>query len=379
MPTAEPTVAVTPERVMADLHALSNLVDPDAPGWSRVALTEFENAGRDWVRQQMVSVGLQTHVDGAGNVIGRLAGTKPELGSIITGSHTDTVHGGGRFDGIVGLTAALECVRALRESGVRLNHDLVVINFFSEEPNRFGISCIGSRALTGHSSSQDMDRIDATGQTFGSALQHAGMDPSAVLSSQMDFTKVRAFVELHIEQGPYLEEHGSQIGVVSSITGIKRFQAAFHGRADHAGTTPMNRRRDAGCAAAASVLAIERIASTNIDGRGTTGLVTFAPEAVNVVTESAHLWGEFRSPDLSWLEDASGEFARAAEQEGHTRSVSVELEWLPSESPAVMNDTLGATISEQASRLGLQQSRLYSGGHYLGDDRRVVLGTAVKA
>ncbi|MFJ9565256.1 Zn-dependent hydrolase [Streptomyces fuscichromogenes] len=349
---------------MSDLTALSGLVDPDAPGWSRVALTDFDNAGREWVRQQMAALGLETRIDGAGNVIGRLPGARPELGSIMTGSHTDTVEGGGRYDGIVGVTAALECVRSLRDSGTRLNHDLLVVNFFSEEPNRFGISCIGSRALTGHIKASDMDRLDSESHSFGHALQQVRVDPSALLTARMDMSKVRAFVELHIEQGPHMEEQGSQIGVVSSITGVKRFQAAFRGRPDHAGTTPMDRRQDAGCAAAGTVLAIEQIASSHADGRGTTGLVTFSPEAVNVVTEVANLWGEFRSPDHAWLDDAVRRFEDAAQQEGRARSVTVELDWLPSESPAVMDDALGTLVAQQADRLGLTRSRLYSGAEH---------------
>lgn len=364
MPAADPKVVAAPERVMTDLTTLSGMVDPEAPGWSRTALTDFDNAGREWIRRQMVELGLETRIDGAGNVIGRLPGTRPGLGAIMTGSHTDTVEGGGRYDGIVGVTAALECVRSLRDSGTRLNHDLLVVNFFSEEPNRFGISCIGSRALTGHIDASDMDRLDAEGHSFGTALHEAGIDPAALLSARMDMSKVRAFVELHIEQGPHLEEQGSQIGIVSSITGIKRFQVAFRGRPDHAGTTPMDRRQDAGCAAAGTVLAIEQIASTNADGRGTTGLVTFSPEAVNVVTEVANLWGEFRSPDLNWLDDAAHRFEAATHREGRTRSVSVELDWLPSESPAVMDDSLGVLVAQQADRLGLTQSRLYSGAEH---------------
>jgi N-carbamoyl-L-amino-acid hydrolase len=126
----------------------------------------------------------------------------------------------------------------------------------------------------------------------------------------------------------------------------------------------MDRRQDAGCAAAGSVLAIERIASDHVDGRGTTGLVTFAPEAVNVVTETAELWGEFRSPNLGWLEDAASAFADAAQGESDRRSVDLQLDWLPSERPALMDETFNAVVSSQADRLGLKQSRLYSGAEH---------------
>lgn len=363
MTSTGPQTIADPARLLADLDELATITD-ERVGWTREALTEVDIDGRRWVQRRMVEAGLDTRIDGAGNVIGILRGRRPGAGAIMTGSHTDTVEGGGRFDGNVGVAAALEVVRSLRESGVTLEHDLMVVDFFSEEPNRFGISCVGSRALTGDITPQDMERLDSEGARFGDELLKAGINPSELLASRLDMTSVKAFVELHIEQGPYLEEHGSQIGVVTSITGIKRFHVAFSGRPDHAGTTPMNRRQDAGCAAAGSVLAIERIASANVDGRGTTGLVTFAPEAVNVVTAQAELWGEFRSPDLAWLDDAATQFEQSVASEGAGRSVDIHLDWLPSEKPATMDDALLPLVSQQADRLGLKQSRLYSGAEH---------------
>nr|WP_179282714.1 M20 family metallo-hydrolase [Rhodococcus sp. 15-1154-1] len=360
----DPLTLSEPERLIDDLVRLSSMVEPDSAGWTRQALTDVDTAGREWVRGAMIEAGLATRIDNAGNVIGVLEGSAPGHSAIMTGSHTDTVEGGGRFDGNVGVAAALEVVRTLRHNGMRLRHDLIVVDFFSEEPNRFGISCVGSRAMTGHLHSGDLTRLDSEGIKFGDELMRVGIDPAKILDSKIDTSLIKAFVELHIEQGPHLEEHGSDIGLVTSITGIKRFRVAFEGRADHAGTTPMDRRRDAGCAAAGSVLAIERIASSNVDGRGTTGLVTFTPDAVNIVTEAAELWGEFRSPDLRWLESAGAQFDSAVTKEGQTRAVDVQLDWLPSETPASMNRSLLDVTAQQADRLGLRQSRLYSGAEH---------------
>lgn len=353
-----------PERLLADLAALESIVDAGQPGWTRLALTHADVAGREWARAAMVAEGLEVRIDGAGNVIGRLAGRDPGAPAIMTGSHTDTVAGGGRFDGIVGVVAALEVVRTLRESGTTLHRDLLIVVFFSEEPNRFGLSCIGSRALMGDLSVEHLATTDARGDTFADQLVHAGVEASAALSAAIDTTSIAAFVELHIEQGPHLEAQGSDIGLVTSITGIRRFRAAFAGRRDHAGTTPMDHRRDAGCAAAGSVLAVERIASSHPDGRGTTGHVTFTPEAVNVVTERAELWGEFRSPDMMWLDQAARTFADAAAGESSTRGVELELEWLPSESPARMRSGLLDIVGETCDALGLRRSRLYSGAEH---------------
>lgn len=353
-----------PDRLADDLAALESIIDTGTPGWTRQALTEVDVAGREWVRTAMVAAGLEVRIDGAGNVIGLLPGRNARGSSIMTGSHTDTVAGGGRFDGNVGVVAALEVVRTLRETGTTLDHDLLVVDFFSEEPNRFGLSCIGSRALMGDLNAAHLAKTDTHGDSFGENLVHARIDASAALAASIDTRSVKAFVELHIEQGPYLEVQGSDIGLVTSITGIRRFRAAFEGRRDHAGTTPMDRRSDAGCAAAGAVLAIERIASTHEDGRGTTGQVTFTPDAVNIVTEHAELWGEFRSPDLAWLDNAGQRFADAAASESTSRDVHLELEWLPSERPALMQPALLDIVGTTCDGLGLRQSRLYSGAEH---------------
>src|SRR5690606_9831074 len=215
----------------------------------------------------------------------------------------DTVEGGGRFDGIVGVVGALETVRLLRENNVTLNHDLLIIVFFNEEPNSWGTSCLGSRALTGSLPRDYFERENQHGEKLGAALQRNGIDPAAMLGvdSFLKTAGLRSFIELHVEQGPVLERLGSQVGIVSSITGVARFEALFRGRQDHAGTTSMQDRRDAGCTAAGVVLAVERIAESFETGRGTSGQVTFTPDAVNVVSEEAIVTGEFRSPDDEWL------------------------------------------------------------------------------
>ncbi|NDK32046.1 Zn-dependent hydrolase [Nesterenkonia haasae] len=352
------------EHMISDLQALATMVDDSAPGWSRVALSELDVTGRHWVLRQMIEAGLDARIDEAGNVLGLLKGDRPGAGTIMTGSHTDTVPGGGRFDGNVGVTAALEVVRTLRASGTRLAQDLLVVDFFNEEPNRFGISCVGSRALTGTLSAAHLNAQDAAGTRFGDALLEARIDPSQVGRAVKDFTGVIAFVELHIEQGPHLEEQGNRIGLVTSITGISRFRGIFHGRRDHAGTTPMNRRHDAGCAAAGTVLAVESIASDRQTSRGTTGSVTFTPDAVNVVSERAEVRGEFRSPDAQWLTQAREKLLTAASQHGEQRDVTLELEWLPGEEPVAMSDPLLNTASRVVSDMGLSHTRMYSGAEH---------------
>lgn len=356
--------APDPVRVQTELEELARMVEPGIPGWTRSAMTETDLAGRHWVHAQMTAAGLRAWIDAAGNVIGVLPGSRGGR-SLMTGSHTDTVPSGGRFDGMVGVVGALEAVRALREAGVRLEHDLVVVDFFNEEPNRFGLSCVGSRAMTGTLNTEVLKTLDETGRSFGDSLRDAGIDAASITQSGWDWDTVDAFVELHIEQGPELEAAGTQIGLVDTITGISRFGALFEGQRDHAGTTGMDVRRDAGCAAAGTVLAVERISREGGGGqKGTTGGVSFTPAAVNVVTETAQMRGEFRSPQSSWLHAAEEALTREASQEAASRGVSVSLDWLPTQEPRPMDsgilDICAATIDE----LGLSRATLFSGAEH---------------
>lgn len=356
-----------PERVRAELEEVAGLVDPDLPGWTRSAMTDPDLEARHWVKSRMEALGLNPHIDAAGNVIGiwpgRVGGRQ-----LMTGSHTDTVPSGGRFDGMVGVVGALEAVRAMQEADITLDHDLIVVDFFNEEPNRFGISCVGSRALTGVLDASVLENLDEENVRFADSLAGAQVDAAQILGAGWDWEKVDAFVELHIEQGPLLESLGTQIGLVETITGISRFRALFTGQRDHAGTAGMDIRRDAGCAAAGTVLAVERIAqqgAQTVDGaKGTVGGVSFTPAAVNVVTEAAEMRGEFRSPRGSWLQVAEEQLTSAASQEAAARGASVTMDWLPTQLPRPMDTSVLRTCAEAVDELGLSRATLFSGAEH---------------
>ncbi|HJF77844.1 MAG TPA: M20 family metallo-hydrolase [Brevibacterium linens] len=359
-------ISPAPERVASELTELSTLTDSDRPGWTRRALSEFDVSGREFARRLMRQSGMDTRIDGAGNVIGVLPG---RLGGrqIMLGSHTDTVDGGGRFDGIVGVLGAIEVVRLIQEHDIRVDHDLVVVVFFNEEPNDFGLFCVGSRAMTGQVDRQTLAITDPTGRSLADALPDSRIDPDDFLSAAYDFNPVTAFLELHIEQGPELERAGRQIGVVETITGINHFRALFTGRQDHAGTTPMDVRADAGCAAAGTVLAVESIAESGLNTRGTSGQIRFTPEAVNVVSQIASLEGEFRGPEGSWLNEAQRRLTAAAGSEAEKRGVEVEIEWTTDDAPVPLHEPITSTITEVADDFGLSRATMFSGaGHDAG-------------
>lgn len=360
------TSALAPvaERLEADLADLSGYADPDAPGWSREVFSEPYRAARDWVRDRMRDAGLETTVDAAGNVIGRLAGSHggPPL---VTGSHTDTVHGGGRFDGIVGVLGAIEAARRIRETGTRLAHDLLVVDFLGEEANRFGISCMGSRSLSGILTPAHLARTDTTGHTLGQAMRDFGADPERALGLGWDARSMHAFVELHVEQGPLLEQRGVPVGVVTAIAGIERLLATFRGRADHAGTMPMAERHDALVAAAEAVLTIERVGcGAPVHGVTTTGRIESSPGVYNIVPEEARIWAETRSVDHTWLSGVRRTLADELAAQAARRGVETAVEWLNDQDPVLASRSVQDVIAAGADALGIPWVPVPSGaGH----------------
>ncbi len=239
------------DRLWNDIMALAAITDPERP-YTRRSFTPLFLEGRAWIAERFREAGLDVRIDTGGNLIGRREGRDPARGVLMVGSHSDTVPAGGRFDGIAGLITALEIVRALDEAGEQLEHTIEVVDFLAEEPSDFGVSCVGSRAAAGVLTPAMLDLTGPGGERLGDALRRVGGDPEALAAAKRD--DVRAFLELHIEQGPVLERGGIDIGIVTSIVGIRRIEIVFEGAADHAGTTPMDVRRDALVAGAATVV-----------------------------------------------------------------------------------------------------------------------------
>ena len=361
------TLALCPDsdRMWADIMDLSALVDPDSAGWSREVFSDAYKASRDWTLARMRAAGLDAHVDAAGNVVGRLQGSNPNAPAIITGSHTDTVHSGGRFDGIVGVMGAIEAARLLRESGTTLTSDLIVVDFLGEEANGFGASCIGSRAISGALQPEHLSRRDSEGQSMGEAMTAFGLDPHQALALAWDPRKVKSFIELHVEQGPMLERSGNDIGVVTSIAGIERLMAAFTGRADHAGTTPMDQRSDALIAAAEAILTVERVGcGAPVHGVTTTGRIATGHGAFNVIPDAATVWAEIRSIDPNWLSGARRQIAEQIASDAARRGVEVALDLLNDQDPVPASQNMQDTIAASAGELGLNWQAVPSGaGH----------------
>lgn len=353
------------DRLAADLDALSGVAESGEPGWTRRVFTEPYRAAREQVRERMIEAGLETHIDAAGNVIGRLHGRNPSLPALMTGSHTDTVHGAGRFDGMVGVFGAIEAARILREAGTRLERDVIVVDFLGEEANSFGISCIGSRSIAGSLTPEHLDRRDENGVRLGDAMRSFGLDPDVAIRQAWSPDRLHGYVELHIEQGPVLERRGNAIGVVTAIAGIERLLVAFSGRADHAGTAPMDGRRDALTAAAQAILTIEREAcGAPVHGVSTTGKIESSPGSFNIVPDEARIWAEVRSVDNEWLHGAKRRLAEDIANEASARGVDTAIEWLSDQDPVAAAASVQDRIAQTADALGLSWEAIPSGaGH----------------
>lgn len=347
-------------RIQADIDALSEFREPDTEGWTRRVFSPAYVRSREWVASRMRDAGLTVEKDAAGNLVGTLAGSSGRL--LATGSHTDSVAGGGRFDGPLGVLGAIEVARCIRDSGRMLEHELRVVDFLGEEPNDFGLSCIGSRAIAGTLTAAHLASRDASGRTLADAIASAGGDPSRITDAAWKPGSVSAFVELHIEQGPVLADAGIPLAIVSGIAGIDRVHAAFTGEAGHAGTTPMESRHDALCAAAEAVIAVERLASAG--GVGTTGRLEVFPGATNVVPGKAEMWAEFRSIEDAWLDDRHESFARAAAEAGARRGVATTVKRLSRTEPVTTSPEVRAAMTAAIEGLGLEFRVLPSGaGH----------------
>jgi len=356
-------------RLVEDIATLATHREPDEPGSTRRVFSAAHRAGRAWLAERMRAAGLDVAIDDGGNLVGVRTG-RSRGAPIIVGSHSDTVRGGGRYDGILGVLGALEAARALAEAGVELEHDLWVVDYLGEEPNAWGLSCIGSRAVTDGLTASDLERDDGTGKTLRAALEAFDVDPDKLLAAR--WPAAHAAIELHIEQGPVLEHEDVTIGVVTGIVGVLRMLVEFTGQRDHAGTMPMELRHDASMAAAELMLAAETVGRERDDdvvGVATTGRVEVEPGAINVVPDRARVWVELRSIDRAWITARRDRVIAAAQHAAAARGCTVEITELSDEGATDMHPQIRAAMTAAATDLGYSTRDLASGAEH--DTRQV--------
>lgn len=365
---AQPRLSAQAKRMESRIHELGTFGHNPQGGVSRVAFSEADKEGRTYIMGLMKSAGLTVRIDAAGNIIGSRAGKKTGLPIIAFGSHIDSVPSGGNYDGDVGVIGALECIDLLEEANIKTDHPLEVIVFSDEEG---GLT--GSTAMIGKLSESSLNRISNSGKSIRDGLKDIGGDVGALQTAARKKGEIMAFLELHIEQGAYLHQDKIDIGVVEGIVGIEQWEVTILGKANHAGTTPMNMRQDALLAAAKFTLAVNEIVR-GIPGAqvGTVGRIRSEPGAPNVIPGKVVLSLELR--------DLSREKTLSIFEKIRSRSLDIDKEYgtqtaflsLNSNEPAITDLSIQNIIAEKAKELGYSFKKMPSGaGHDTQDMARL--------
>jgi N-carbamoyl-L-amino-acid hydrolase len=358
---------VNAARLHARIAALARFGALPGGGVTRSCWSPPHEEARAWLLAEIRAAGLQGWVDPAGNVFGGLGASSFSAAapSVLTGSHIDTVPEGGILDGALGVLAGLECLHAIREGGPAPRRPLVMAAW-SDEEGRYG-SLFGSRAFCGRLDAAALPAMTATdGERLVDAMARAGFDAARAPEARVPAEAVHAYVELHIEQGPRLDEAGVPIAVVDSIVGVRRTRVVFTGQADHAGTTPMERRRDAFLAAADYSLRARDFVVERGGGRSVTniGVVAVHPGVSNIVPGRAELVHEMRSPDADTLERLAEGCEALAREIGERRSIGVEVRRMSATTPVTCSPKVQAAVEAACKQLGLGWKTLYSAaGH----------------
>jgi N-carbamoyl-L-amino-acid hydrolase len=343
------------DRFLADLRRLAQFGSDTNGGVTRIAYSDIDMKARDWVDAELRTLGMSTRRDAAGNSIARLDGTA-HTRVLALGSHTDTVPNGGRFDGALGVMAAVAVARALQEHGVRLQHALEVINFMAEEATMSG-GTTGSQMLCGLFNPIQLQQQAWDGQRVGDHLRRAGLVPERWREAIRPSEDFAAFVELHIEQGDALLTAQRQLAAVEGLVGIRRYRAVFAGAANHAGTTSMQRRDDALVKAAPFVTAVREIAIAH-GIIGTVGSLQVLPGAPNVIPGRVEMIVELRALRSATLDQAG---ARLAEQAADCGGV---LERTVDKAPVACGDAVITAIENAAAVLDVTLLRMPSGAFH---------------
>lgn len=354
-------------RLQGEIDALASLTEVEPPAVTRILFSEKDLAARAQVRALCLDAGLEVREDSLGNGFARWVGTDPALPAVATGSHIDAIPNAGRFDGVVGVLGGLEAIRSLQRAGFQPRRSIELITFTSEEPTRFGIGCLGSRVLSGAVAMDDaLGLTDPGGRSLADWLAHtpyAGQDRSRV---RLPPDHYHAFCELHIEQGPVLENESLDLGAVTHIAAPAAYSLLVTGQGGHAGAVLMPDRHDALCGAAEFVLALEHAARTSgsPDTVATVGVLEVDPGAINSIPAKVNLTVDLRDIRLetrsgTW-ETARAAWRRIAENRGLTGTFST----ISQDPPATCDPGLVGTVETAAHRRGYSCRRMISRAYH---------------
>jgi ureidoglycolate amidohydrolase len=359
-------LAIDQGRLLSEIEALARISDAEPPAVTRVVFTPTDLEAREWLRAKCVEAGLAVRQDAIGNMFARWAGTDETAAPVATGSHIDAIPNAGKYDGVVGVLGGLEAIRALQNGGFRPTRSIELILFTSEEPTRFGIGCLGSRMLSGTLTA------DATRQlkdNSGQALEHVRKE--AGLHGDLESVRLRpghyaAFLELHIEQGPLLERASVPLGIVESIAAPASYQFLVEGSGGHAGGVLMADRKDALCAAAEIILAVEEtaLASGSSDTVATVGICDVFPGAVNSIPSRVRLTLDLRDTDLSRRDNVFRTIQNKFQHVTEKRGVSIQVQIINADAPAICSSIVTSALIRACGKRNLRLQKMVSRAYH---------------
>jgi N-carbamoyl-L-amino-acid hydrolase len=365
-------VQIDQDRLLSEIEALASYSDADPPAVTRIVFTPTDLKARAWLKARCDEAGLTVRYDAIGNTFARWSGSDPAAPVVGTGSHIDAIPNAGKYDGTVGVLGGLEAIRALKHSGFRPKHSIELLVFTAEEPTRFGIGCLGSRLLSGTLSPDAARKLtDKDGATIDEIRARADFS-GKLEEAKLPGGYYKAFVELHIEQGPVLERERIPLGVVTKIAAPASLRVLIEGSGGHAGGVLMPDRHDALCAAAELILALENAARSSgaIDTVATVGICDVFPGAVNSIPSRVRLGVDIRDTNLSRRDPVMQALEAASRAVSAKRQVSIGTELLNADAPGDCSPIVIDALSQSCERHGLNflpmVSRAYHDSLFIG-------------
>jgi ureidoglycolate amidohydrolase len=354
------------DRLATEIEALASISEAQPPAVTRIVFSPIDLKARAWLIALCQKSGLAIRQDPIGNIFARWTGSDPGAPAVGTGSHIDAIPNAGKYDGVVGVLGGLEAIRSLQRAGFRAKHSIELLIFTSEEPTRFGIGCLGSRLLAGALPADAAKKlVDKEGLSLDQVRSNAGYNaPLAEVKLSPGYYK--AFVELHIEQGPLLEQKQIPLGIVTSIAAPATLRISIEGAGGHAGATLMPDRKDALCAAAELILAVETAARTtgDLDTVATVGICEVFPGAVNSIPSRVHLTVDIRDTNLDRRDAAMRAIETARQSITAKRHVSIREELVNADAPAQCSPAIVEALSQSCSKHELASMLMVSRAYH---------------
>jgi allantoate deiminase len=353
------------ERLWRRISELGEIGRQEGGGVSRLSFTDEERAAKDRVASYMEEAGLSVYEDAVGNLFGRREGIDPDLPAVLIGSHLDSVYSGGNFDGPLGVLAGVEVLQTMEQQEIETEHPVEIVAFTDEEGARFSLGMIGSRALAGKLTPEDLTSYkDENGVSIAEAMRACGLDPEKIGEAARPEDSVKAYVELHIEQGRVLENENLPVGIVMGIAGPVWLRFYLEGETGHAGATPMNLRHDALAAAAEIMNIVEREAAKPGTSVGTVGRLEVEPGGINIIPGKARFSLDLRDIEEGVRDRVEGRILEEAEETCRRRGVRLQIETLQRLAPAPCSDLVRSAAKRACEKLGIRPHALPSGaGH----------------